>query len=161
MSTVSERQPVVRLRRRIPAPPGRVYRAWLEPDLIRRWLSPGEIEIASAEVQERVGGRYRIWHEDAAGDVGGFECELVELAPAERIVFRWGFAGPARESGPVYDSLLTVTFAEAPDGGTELTLVHERLDELREALPEVADAVSRGWTSALDKLARSFEEGER
>jgi uncharacterized protein YndB with AHSA1/START domain len=160
MRTMSQHS-AVRLQRRIPAPPDQVYRAWLEPDLIRRWLSPGEVEVASVEVEERVGGRYRIWHEDAAVDAGGFECELVELVPAERIVFRWGFVGPARESGPAYDSLLTITLAEAPDGGTALTLVHERLDDLRQALPEVADAVSRGWTSALDKLARSFEEGER
>jgi uncharacterized protein YndB with AHSA1/START domain len=161
MSTMSEPQAAVRLQRRIPAPPDRVYRAWLEPDLIRRWLSPGDIEVGSVEVEERVGGRYRIRHEDAADDAGGFECELVELTPAERIVFRWGFVGPARQSGPIYDSLLTVTLAEAPGGETELTLVHERLDDLREALPEVADAVGRGWTSALDKLDRTFGEGER
>jgi uncharacterized protein YndB with AHSA1/START domain len=162
MSTTSEqRQSAVRLQRRIPAPPEQVYRAWLEPDLIRRWLSPGNFEVASVEVEERVDGRYRIRHEDAGVDVGGFECRLVELVPAERLVFHWGFVGPERASGPVYDSLLTVTFAAAPADGTELTLVHERLDDLGEALPEVADAVGRGWASALDKLARSCEEETR
>jgi uncharacterized protein YndB with AHSA1/START domain len=160
MTPTSERQAAVRLQRRIPAPPEQVYRAWLDPDLIRRWLSPGVIEVTSVEVEERVGGRYRIRHADASGDIGGFECELVELVPAERIVFRWGFAGPEEESGPVFDSMLTITLAVAPAGGTELTLLHERLDDLLGAMPEVGGAVDRGWVSALEKLARAFEGGD-
>jgi uncharacterized protein YndB with AHSA1/START domain len=108
--------------------------------------------VTRAEVDERVGGHFRIWHASAEGDVGGFEAELLELVPGERIVFRWGFVGPDRLSGPTYDSLLTITLREAPDGATELTLVHERLDELAAALPDVADNVGRGWEAALDKL---------
>jgi uncharacterized protein YndB with AHSA1/START domain len=149
----------VRLQRTIPAPPERVYRAWLEPDLIRRWLAPAGLEVTGAEVDQRVGGHYRIWQAGSEGDVGGFECELLELVPTERIVLRWGFVGPDRLAGPTYDSLLTVTFEEAPDGATQLTLVHERLDDLRAALPDVADKVGVGWEMALDKLAALAEEG--
>jgi uncharacterized protein YndB with AHSA1/START domain len=142
----------VRLQRSIAAPPDRVYRAWLEPDLLARWMAPGALDVTRAEVDERVGGHFRIWHASAEGDVGGFEAELLELIPGERIVFRWGFVGPDRLAGPTYDSLLTITLREAPDGATELTLVHERLDELAAALPDVADNVGRGWEAALDKL---------
>jgi uncharacterized protein YndB with AHSA1/START domain len=142
----------VRLQRTIAAPPDRVYRAWLEPDLLARWMAPGALDVTRAEVDERVGGHFRIWHASAEGDVGGFEAELLELIPGERIVFRWGFVGPDRLAGPTYDSLLTITLREAPDGATELTLVHERLDELAAALPDVADNVGRGWEAALDKL---------
>ena len=148
----------VRLERTIPAPPARVYRAWLEPDLLRRWLAPGGLEVARTEVDERVGGRFRIWHADAGADVGGFECEVLELVPDERIVYRWGFVGPQRTDGPAYDSLLTVTLADAPEGGTVLTLVHERLDDLAAAMPEVADNVAPGWASALDKLTALLTE---
>ena len=140
---------VVRLQRTIEAPPDVVYRTWLDPDLIRRWMAPGTMEVTGVEVDERVGGAYRVWH----GEAGGFEAEIAELIPGERIVFRWGFVGPDRLAGPVYDSLLTITLREAPGGATELTLVHERLDELRAALPDVADSVSAGWESALDQLA--------
>jgi uncharacterized protein YndB with AHSA1/START domain len=142
----------VRLQRTIAASPDRVYRAWLEPDLLARWMAPGAFEVTRAEVEERVGGRLRIWHAGPEGDVGGFEAELLELVPGGRIVFRWGFVGPDRLAGPIYDSLLTITLREAPDGATELTLVHERLDELAAALPDVADNVGRGWELALDKL---------
>lgn len=149
----------VRLQRTIPAPPDEVYRAWLDPGLLRRWLAPAGLEVTRAEVDERVGGRYRIWHAGSEGEVGGFECELLELVSNERIVWRWGFVGPDRLEGPTYDSLLTVTLATAPDGATDLTLVHERLDDLREAMPDVADAVGPGWEMALDNLAALAGEG--
>jgi uncharacterized protein YndB with AHSA1/START domain len=143
---------VVRLERIIPAAPHQVYRAWLNPDLLRRWLAPGGLEVKRAEVDERVGGHYRVWQADSGSDVGGFECELLELVPDQRIVFRWGFAGPARGDGPVFDSLLTITLREAPDSATALTLVHERLDELAAAMPDVARNVGPGWELVLEKL---------
>jgi uncharacterized protein YndB with AHSA1/START domain len=146
----------VRLQRTIPAPPERVYRAWLDPELLSRWMAPGSLNVTRAEVDQRVGGRYRIWHSGLEGEVGGFEAERLELVPAERIVLRWGFVGPDRLAGPTFDSLLTVTLREAPGGTTELTLIHERLDALRDALPEVADKVGVGWELALDKLAEAL-----
>jgi uncharacterized protein YndB with AHSA1/START domain len=151
MSAMTEH--AVRLERTIPAPPHKVYRAWLDPELLRRWLAPGGLEVDRVEVDERVGGHFRVWQADSGTDAGGFECELLELAPDRRIVFRWGFVGPGRTAGPVYDSLLTVTLREAPDGGTALTLVHERLEELAAAMPHVAGNVGPGWEMVLDKLA--------
>jgi uncharacterized protein YndB with AHSA1/START domain len=148
--------PAVRLDRTIPAPPAAVYRAWLDPDLLRRWLAPGGLEVTRAEVDERVGGRFRVWQADAGADVGGFECELLELVPNERIVYRWGFVGPQRTDG--YDSLLTITLHDAPEGRTALTLVHERLEDLAAAMPQVAENVEPGWTSALDKLTKLISE---
>ncbi len=144
----------VRLERTIPAPPDQVYRAWLDPGLVARWMNPGTLTVSRAEVDERVGGHYRIWHADASGaEIGGFDCELTELVPGQRIVFRWGFVGPGRRGGPVFDSVLTVTLREASGGATHLTLVHERLDDLAAALPDVAVNVGPGWTDALGKLA--------
>jgi uncharacterized protein YndB with AHSA1/START domain len=156
--TMTAERAVVRLHRTIPAPPERVYRAWLEPELLRRWLAPGSLEVTRAEVDERVGGHYRIWHGSAEGDVGGFEAELLELVPSRRIVFRWGFVGPERLAGPVYDSLLTITLEEAAGGATALTLVHERLDDLYAAMPDVAENVGPGWELVLGELAAIFEE---
>ena len=86
----------VRLERTIPAPPGQVYRAWLDPGLLARWMNPGTMTVSRAEVDERVGGHYRIWHADASGaEIGGFDCELTEAScPGQRIGFGWGFVGP-------------------------------------------------------------------
>jgi uncharacterized protein YndB with AHSA1/START domain len=146
----------VRLERVIPASPDEVYRAWLDPDLLRRWLAPGGITVERAEVEARGGGRFRIWHAASGVDVGGFECEIVELVASERLVFRWGFVGPERTSGPVYDSRLTITLRAAPGGATALTLVHERLEDLAAALPHVADKVAVGWALVIEKLAATL-----
>jgi len=142
----------VRLEHTYSAPRHSVYRAWLDPDLVRRWMAPG-FEVSRVDIDERVGGHYRIWHAKAGAAVGGFECEILELVPDERIAFRWGFVGPDRTEGPVYDSTLTITLREAPGGGTLLTLVQEHLDALAEAMPEGADKVGQGWEMVLEKLA--------
>ncbi|MFI6600048.1 SRPBCC domain-containing protein [Nonomuraea sp. NPDC050536] len=143
---------VVRLERTIAAPPERVYRAWLDPELVRQWLAPQGMSVTRVEIDQ---SRYSIWH----GDAGGFECEVLEQEQDRRIVFRWGFVGPERAEGPVFDSLLTITVNPMPEGGTELTLVHEQLEELAAAMPEIAANVGVGWAGTLDKLATVAEAG--
>ena len=142
----------VHVRRTISAPPERVYRAWLDPELISRWFAPSTFTVRKAEVDERVGGRLSIWHVDAAGnDVGGAESEILELVPGERIVLDWQFVGPDRTTDPASATRLTVTFAAVPEG-TQLDLIHDRLDGLRDRYPHIAEQVGPGWESALDAL---------
>jgi uncharacterized protein YndB with AHSA1/START domain len=150
--TQTTKFPAVRLQRTIPAPAHAVYRAWLEPELVRQWMAPGSLGVERVEIDERVGGRYSVWQTDSGASSGGFECEILELVPDERIVFRWGFVGPRRAEGPVFDSRLTITLREVVRGSTLLTLVHERLDELARAMPDVAEKVRFGWELVLEKL---------
>jgi uncharacterized protein YndB with AHSA1/START domain len=147
---VTAAPPVVRIEKTISATPHAVYRAWLEPEVLKTWLAPGDLAVSRAEVDERVGGDYRIWQTDSGADVGGFDCQLVALVPDQRVVLRLAFVGPKRSDGPTYDSCLTVTFAAAPTGFTALTLVHEQLDELAAAMPDAADKVGPGWELVLD-----------
>jgi uncharacterized protein YndB with AHSA1/START domain len=143
----------VHLQRTIPAPPARVYRAWLDPTTLQTWMAPGSLTVTKAEVDERPGGHFRIFHTGDGTDAGGFDAEILELEPDRRLVFRWGFVGPQRRDATTFDSLLTITFADAPGGATLLTLCHERLDALAAAMPDVAGQVADGWNSALDNLA--------
>lgn len=144
--------PAVRLRRVIPAPPRSVYRAWLDPRVVRRWMTPG-LTVKKVEIDERVGGRYSVWQAGPDGDAGGFEAKILELIPDRRIVFRWAFVGPRRLEGPAYDTRLTVTFEKAPGGATTLTLVNDRLDDLAAGMPYAAENAETGWAFVLDKLA--------
>ncbi|MFG2824987.1 SRPBCC domain-containing protein [Kitasatospora sp. NPDC048365] len=144
--------PTIRRERTLAAPPHAVYRAWLDPQLVRRWLAPGGPAPVRAEIDERVGGRYRVHQPRPDVPVDGFEAELLELVPDERIVLRWGFTGSGREEGPHFDSLLTVTLHPAPGGGTRLVLLHEHLGALAEALPEAAAQAAGGWDALLDGL---------
>jgi uncharacterized protein YndB with AHSA1/START domain len=145
----------VHVRRTIAAPPQRVYRAWLDPQLLGRWFAPACFTARKAQVDERVGGRLSIWHADGEGnDVGGSESEIVELVPGERIVLRWQFVGPDRTTDPAMATRLTVRFTPTPDG-TQLDLTHDRLDRLdglRDRYPHIAEQVGPGWESVLDTL---------
>lgn len=160
MTPNKAQQPVVRLERVIQAPRHEVYRAWLEPALLRQWMAPG-FDVSRAEVDERVGGHFRIWHAQHGVEMGGFECEIVELVPDERIVFRWGFVGPERAAGTVYDSRLSITFQAAKGDATRLVLLHERLDDLAAAMPGIVEQVNTGWAMVLEKLALVFEADRR
>jgi len=145
-------RPAVRLERTIPATPHEVYRAWLDPELLGRWLTPG-FEVSRIEVDGRVGGHVRVWHATGGNDMGGFDAEILELEPDRRLVFRWGFVGPKRREGPAYDTSLTITLDATSDGMTKLTLVNERLDDLAAAMPAVADQVQSGWEIVVTKLS--------
>jgi uncharacterized protein YndB with AHSA1/START domain len=150
----------VELQRTIPASPARVYRAWLDPELLLRWAAPVEYEAVRVEVDERVGGHYRCWHVDAQGwDVGGYDCEILELVPDERIVLRWQFVGPDRSPLADASSRLTIALRPVPPDACELTLVHDRLDGLERRLPGMTDATRRGWSGTMIRLERVLRAG--
>ena len=153
--------PAVHVRRTLPFPRERVYRAWLDPDTMVRWFVDPSFTDGRAEVDERVGGHYRIFQVDPAGELtGGSENRILELVPNERIVLAWRFAGPNRDEDLAPETRITVTFAEPRPGETELTVVHDRLDELAAAMPEVAGHVEAGWNATLDRLPPAVESAE-
>lgn len=143
----------ITVQRTIAAPVEMVYKAWLDPRVLRRWLAPGSAEVEKVEVDERVGGRFRLWQSRDGQIIGGFEAEILELVHNQRIVFNWGLVGPNRLNGPIYDSVLTITFRAETSDVTTLTLVHEHLDALWAAMPECAEQFEAGWQNVLDKLA--------
>jgi hypothetical protein len=96
--------------------------------------------VTRVEIDERPGGYWRTWKADSGTVVGGFDSELLELAPDQRLVFRRGFIGPQRRQGPSFDTPLPVTLRADPPG-TALTLVHGDLAELAAAMPEIAASV--------------------
>ena len=156
--TAADSDQTVRIEHHIAAAPHTVYRAWLEPGLVRRWMAPGEQEVTRVEIEERPGGAWRTWKADNGVIVGGFDSELLELVPDQRLVFRWGFIGPHRRRGPSFDTRLTVTL-RPESAGTTLTLVHERLAELAAAMPDIAANVGPGWQATLAKLDKTLASG--
>jgi uncharacterized protein YndB with AHSA1/START domain len=139
----------VALERVIRAPRPKVYRAFLDPDLLARWMGPDGFSVTVATVDERVGGEHRVEMIDADGDHHMFDSTIQELVPDERIVMTWRFAPEAEET------LLTVTFRDADDGGTELRLEHERITLTP---PLDTQSVDAGWTQTLAKLAAYIEK---
>jgi uncharacterized protein YndB with AHSA1/START domain len=122
--------------RTLAAPQERVWRAFTRPDELATWLWPGSWE-ATASVDLRVGGRYRIASAPIGMAVGG---EYVAVEPVSRLVQTWQWDGEADET------LVTITLA-AVEGGTLLTIVHERF-----ASDEDAASHRQGWNDCLDRL---------
>jgi len=144
MVTVDSK-PSLTLKRRLKAPPAKVYAAWTDAAQLVRWFGPANVTVVSAEADARVGGRYRIVMRTADGeehDVGGIYQEVV---PNQKLVFSWAWRStPERES--------RVTVAVKADGdGTWLTLTHEQFfdDESRQRHEQ-------GWTGTLNKLEAYF-----
>jgi uncharacterized protein YndB with AHSA1/START domain len=100
-----------------------------------------------AELDVRVGGRYRASFTTADGEyheVGGVYHEVI---PNQRLVFSWAW-----HSTPERESLVTVSLK--PDGaGTLLTLQHEQFFD-----QAAADGHRNGWIGSLDRLERFLPE---
>ena len=143
----------VALTRTIPAPREEVYRAFLAPELLQRWFCPGEFAIVTASVDEHVGGRHVVEMLSPDGMRLAFESVIRDLVENERIVLDFAFVGP--EPREREDTMLTVTLADAPDGGTEVRFDHERIT----LAPPNFDrpGVNAGWTSVLDKLEALYQ----
>lgn len=138
-------KPSLTLKRRLDAPPEKVYAAWTDPEKIVRWFGPDAGPVTSATMDVRVGGRYTIVFHTEDGEqhqVGGVYREVI---PNEKLVFTWAW-----RTMPERESLVTVTVR--PDGdGALLTLLHEQFfDE------PARDRHRLGWSGALDKLERLF-----
>jgi uncharacterized protein YndB with AHSA1/START domain len=92
-------RPVLRLVRHFNAPPALVWRAWTEPQALRRWFGPDGGPVLVAEVDLRVGGRFRVAFETLDGDrheVGGAYSEVQH---ASRLAFSWSWVStPERVS---------------------------------------------------------------
>jgi uncharacterized protein YndB with AHSA1/START domain len=136
-------RPSLTLKRRLNASCEKVYAAWTDPEKIARWFGPAQVKAGSvsADIDLRIGGRYRISFEGGDGEYFQVDGIYLEVTPNTRIAFSWAWhSTPERES--------QVTVSLQPDGGgTLLTLHHEQF--FNEA---ARDGHARGWSDLIDKL---------
>jgi len=134
-------KPSLTIKRRFNAPPAKVFAAWTDPEKVKRWMSPGEVKMLSAENDARTGGRFRWVMQAPDGEKHDVSGVYREVIPNEKLVFTWAWI-----STPERESLVTLTFKSDGDG-TLFTMVHEQFfDET------ARDNHNKGWTSAMDKL---------
>jgi len=136
------------VRRLLAAPPARVFAAWLDPASLAEWMCPGSVASATAEVDPRVGGTFRIVmrHGDGAEEHWG---EYLAIEAPSRLAFTWISAHT--EQRP---SVVTVQL-RAQGGGTELILTHRRLP------PTQVEAHRTGWTDIVRKLDETLSAESR
>jgi uncharacterized protein YndB with AHSA1/START domain len=138
----------IRLHRVLRAPAERVYKAFLDPDALCRWLPPygylGKID----RIDPRVGGGYHMSFTNfGTGHSHSFESTFLELIPGERIRIADKFDDP----GPAGDMTKTMTL-RAVSCGTEMEILHEGLPS---AIPP--EMCHLGWQESLLQLARLVE----
>ncbi len=155
MRSPSETATAVRIEKVLHAPPERVFRAFLEPELMRQWIAPDDLHVDRLTVDPRVGGRVEVWHSRDGEGTGKFEGRFVKIDPPRELVYHWAFVGTEPEKGEYFDTLVTVRLRAGRDGETEVTVVHERLAELRRGAPHVYHRLLPGWENCLDKLGRA------
>jgi uncharacterized protein YndB with AHSA1/START domain len=134
--------------REFDAPRHLVYRAWTTPELVGRWWSGHQGEMTVAEIDLRVGGRWRYVMVTDGGLEVAFSGEYREIVPNERIVTTQVYELPGAAEGE--GVLNTVTFSET-DGRTTLNLlVQTASKEERDAILESGMEV--GMQQQLDLL---------
>ncbi|MEI2454281.1 SRPBCC family protein [Lysobacter firmicutimachus] len=138
----------VRLLRVFTAPPERVYRAFLDPAALCKWLPPDGFTCTVHELEAKVGGRYRMSFTNfGSGDSHSFGGTYLELMPGERIVHDDRFDDPNLPGTMV----TTITF-RAVSCGTEVQVVQEGIPDV---IP--ADQCHLGWQESLTLLERLVE----
>jgi uncharacterized protein YndB with AHSA1/START domain len=127
------------------APKHLVYEAWTTPEHVKRWWNAKRGEVTIAEIDLRVGGRWRYVMVTDDGFEVGFHGEFREIVPNERIV-----ATEVYEGMPEGEAVNTVTFTEM-DGRTTLTiLVQHTSKEHRDA--HIDSGMEAGMQDAFDLL---------
>lgn len=148
MTAPDELQLVVR--RVIEADAARLFNAWTTPAQLQAWWGPRGVRCVHAEVDARVGGRYRIGNELPDGRVVWISGEFLVVEPPCKLVYTW-----AVDPGTIAPERVTVQFI-AQGTQTEVEIVHERIADARKREEHAA-----GWEGCLDGLVNYVARPQR
>jgi len=138
----------VRLHRVLRAKPEKVYRAFLEPDAVARWLPPNGFTCTVHHLEAKVGGTHRMsFRNFTTGNGHSFGGEYLELVPGERIRYSDKFDDPNLQGQMQVTISLRAVLC-----GTELSVVQEGIPEM---IP--TEMCYLGWQDSLDHLTRLVE----
>ncbi|HEM45586.1 MAG TPA: polyketide cyclase [Alphaproteobacteria bacterium] len=138
----------IRLHRVLQATPERVYRAFIDPDAMAKWLPPNGFTGRVHHMDARVGGSYRMSFTNfTTGTSHAFGGEFRELVPNERIRYTDQFEDPNLPG----ELQVTVILREV-SCGTELNITQEGVPD-----PIPAEACYLGWQQSLILLGKLVE----
>lgn len=138
----------IHLHRVLRATPERIYRAFLEPDAIVRWLAPYGFTCVVHHMDAKVGGTYKMsFRNFSSGNSHSFGGEYLALVPFEKIRYSDRFDDP-NLPGQMYT---TITLRQV-SCGTDITIVQEGVPEV---IP--VEMCYLGWQDSLVQLAKLVE----
>jgi uncharacterized protein YndB with AHSA1/START domain len=138
----------VRLHRVMTTTPQKLYRAFIEPDALAKWLPPDGFTATVHQLEASVGGSFRMsFRNFTTGQAHTFGGTYLELSPGEGLVYTDRFEDP-RLPGEIK---VTVALKRV-SVGTEIEV-------LQEGLPDVlpVEACYLGWQQSLHNLAKLVE----
>ncbi len=142
----------VRLHRVLKTTPEKLYRAFLEADVLAKWLPPDGFACTVHKLEPRVGGTHRLsFRNFTTGQSHAFGGEYLELIPNEQLRYTDKFED-AHLPGEIH---VTVTLRKVLVG-TELHVVQEGIPD---AIP--VEACYLGWQESLQNLAKLVEPDVR
>ena len=138
----------IRLHRVLRSTPERVYKAFLDPDAMVKWLPPNGFTAKMHQMDAKVGGTYRMSFTNfTTGKSHSFGGTFLELTPNERLRYTDKFDDPNLPG----EIQVTVTLKKVVVG-TEVNIVQEGVPEV---IP--AEACYLGWQESLALLASLVE----
>ena len=130
------------------ATPERVYRAFLDPDAMAKWLPPNGFTGRVHHVDAKVGGTFKMSFTNfTSGKSHSFGGKYLELVPNERIRNTDAFDDPNLPGEMVVTTTLKKVLV-----GTEVKIVQEGIPDI---IP--AEACMLGWQESLALLAKLVE----
>ena len=134
----------IRLHRVLRATPERVYRAFIDPDAMAKWLPPNGFTGKVHSIDAKVGGTYKMSFTNfSAGATHSFGGKFLELVPGERVRYTDAFDDPNLPG-----TMMTTVVLKKVSVGTEISITQEGVPD---AIP--AEACYLGWQESLTQLA--------
>lgn len=141
----------IRLHRVLKAPPERVYKAFVDPHALVKWMAPHGYTATVHSLDPRVGGGYKMSFTNfSTGSSHSFGGTYTELKPGELIRYNDKFDAPP-DSPMANEMKMTVEFKKV-SCGTELNIVQEGVPDM---IP--AEMCHLGWQESLTLLAHVVE----
>ncbi len=138
----------VRLHRVIATTPDKVYRAFLEPDAMAKWLPPNGFAATSHYQDAKVGGKFRMsFRNFTTGNSHSFGGEYKELVPNEKLRYTDKFEDPNLPG----EMEVTVVLKKVAVG-TDISIVQDGIPDI---IP--VEACYLGWQQSLENLAKLVE----
>ena len=132
------------LTRFYPVAPEKVWRAWIDAESLRDWLGQGDSPGWLAELDVRVGGRYRFVMRHPGGEYYDARGVYREVVPNRVLAFTWSW-----RSGAAADEALIRVLLNPVAGGTELAFMLDPVVDPRER-----DA----WRADFKRLGQLLKE---
>ncbi len=145
----TQQQYSLQVKRRFAAPREKVFRAWTDPEAVKQWHASDEYQTHVAELDLRVGGRYRFEFKRLSdGVVKPVWGTYREVRAPERLVYTWQMDSPDIKLG---ETVVTVEFLDR-GGETEVVLTHELYPNA-----EICEQHNQGWNACFDRLPKCLD----